>query len=71
MSKEPFKPCAVTQPRMMRMKQLVPYTALSRAYIYEEMRKGNFPRSHKLSEGVSAWDRQEIDDWLDKKIGKK
>ena len=54
--------------RMMRMKQVTEYTSLSRGYIYEMINTGDFPKPHKLSAGVSSWQRSEIDDWLDKRI---
>jgi predicted DNA-binding transcriptional regulator AlpA len=57
------------QPRLLRMKQLTNYTSLSRAYIYEKIAKGNFPSGHTISPGVRAWQKLEIDDWLNKKIG--
>jgi len=58
------------QPRMMRMRQLTEYCALSRAYIYQKITEGTFPEGHMLSPGIRAWERSEIDIWLDKRIGK-
>ncbi|MBL6945590.1 MAG: AlpA family phage regulatory protein [Rhodospirillales bacterium] len=57
------------QPRMMRMRQLTEYCALSRAYIYQKINEGSFPRGHKLSIGITAWERSEIDAWLDRQMG--
>ena len=31
------------QPRMIRMRQVTEYTALSRAYIYQKINEGSFP----------------------------
>lgn len=59
-----------TQPRMLRMKQLTNYTSLSRAYIYEKIAKGTFPPGHMISPGIRAWQKLEVDDWLDKRIEK-
>ena len=58
------------QPRMMRMKTLISYCALSRAYIYQKILEGNFPPGHMISPGIRAWEKSVVDDWLDKKIGK-
>jgi predicted DNA-binding transcriptional regulator AlpA len=58
------------QPRMLRMKQLTNYTSLSRAYIYEKIGKGTFPSGHLISPGIRAWQKLEVDDWLDKRIEK-
>ena len=58
------------QHRMLRMKQLTSYTSLSRAYIYQKITEGTFPPGHMISLGIRAWEKSEIDDWLDKKMGR-
>ena len=57
------------QPRMLRMKQLTGYTSLSRAYIYQKITEGTFPPGHMISPGIRAWEKSEVDAWLDKRIG--
>ena len=59
-----------TQQRMMRMKQLVEYTSMSRAYLYQKIAEGELGRGYQLSIGVRAWPKSEIDQWLDKKMGR-
>ena len=59
-----------TQPRMMRMKQLTNYTSLSRAYIYQKITEGTFPPGHMISQGIRAWEKSEIDAWLNERMGK-
>jgi predicted DNA-binding transcriptional regulator AlpA len=58
------------QPRMMRMRNLTAYLALSRAYIYQKINDGTFPPGHRISPGIRAWQKSEIDAWLDKRIAK-
>ena len=58
------------QPRTMRMKQLVSYTSFSRSHIYQKIEEGEFPPGHMISPGIRAWEKSEIDNWLDKKMGK-
>ncbi len=58
------------QPRMMRMRQVTEYTALSRTYIYQKISEGSFPKGHKVSIGVTAFEKSEIDEWLNKRVGK-
>jgi len=60
----------VLQNRMMRMRQLTQYCALSRAYIYQKISEGIFPPGHMISPGIRAWEKSIVDDWLDKKMGK-
>ena len=54
----------------MRMKTLISYCALSRAYIYQKILEGNFPPGNMISPGIRAWEKAVVDDWLDKKMGK-
>jgi len=61
---------SIIQNRMMRMRQLTEYCALSRAYIFQKINEGTFPPGHMISLGIRAWEKSEIDDWLDKKMGK-
>ena len=58
------------QNRMLRMRQLTKYCALSRAYIYQKVNEGEFPEVHMISPGIRAWQKSEIDAWLDKRIAK-
>ena len=59
----------VQQPRLMRMKDLTAYCALSRAYIYQKISEGSFPQGRKVSIGVTAWEKSEVDTWLDEQMG--
>ena len=59
-----------TQPRMMRMRTLISYCALSRAYIYQKITEGSFPPGNMISPGIRAWEKSEIDNWLDQRMGK-
>ena len=61
---------AEIQPRMMRMRNLTAYLALSRAHIYQKITEGTFPPGHMISLGIRAWEKSEIDNWLDKRMGK-
>ncbi|MBT4328496.1 MAG: AlpA family phage regulatory protein [Gammaproteobacteria bacterium] len=65
-----MKTNVTTQPRMMRMKQLTEYCALSRAFLYQLITDGEFPPGYMLSPGIRAWERSEIDEWLDRRMGK-
>jgi len=58
----------ILQNRMMRMRQVTEYCALSRAYIYQKITEGTFPPGHMISLGIRAWQKTEIDQWLDARI---
>ena len=57
------------QSRMLRMKQLTEYCALSRAFIYQKITEGDFPSGHMISPGIRAWQKSEVDAWLDRRMG--
>ena len=57
------------EPRLLRMKQLTEYCSLSRAHIYNLISEDDFPEGRMLSPGVKAWQRSEVDAWLDKRMG--
>ena len=48
--------------RMMRMRQLTEYLALSKAHIYQKISEGMFPKGHMLSPGIRAWQVSEV--WI-------
>jgi predicted DNA-binding transcriptional regulator AlpA len=58
------------QHRMMRMKDLIRYTSCSRAYLYQKIAEGKFPPGHMISPGIRAWEKSEVDNWLDKRMRK-
>lgn len=59
-----------TQPRMMRMKQVVAYTSMSRAYLYQKIAEGELNEGYQISQGIRAWEKSDIDNWLDQRMGK-
>jgi prophage regulatory protein len=60
---------SVLPKKLLRMKELVAVTGLSRAWINRLVREGVFPRPLKLGapgrSGVVAWLVPEIDDWIE------
>lgn len=60
---------AEIQPRMMRMKQLITYTSMSRAYLYQKIAEGELHEGYQISPGVRAWEKTAVDSWLDERMG--
>ena len=58
------------QTRMMRMKQMITYTSMSRAYLYQKVEERELHKGYQISPGVRVWKKADIDNWLDKKMGK-
>jgi prophage regulatory protein len=74
----PINPQAITQTqsshKMLRMKQLIEQTGLSRSTLYEMMDVKSkrydptFPRGIKLTEATVCWLESEVNAWIDSKI---
>ena len=56
-------------PRALRVPQVLDRTKLSKTHLYRLIQQGKFPRPHKLSERVSAWDEAAVDFWLAERFG--
>jgi prophage regulatory protein len=57
-------------PRLIRAKQVIELTAISRSYLYQLVSQGQFPKSIQLVPGGSsvAWVEQEVLNWIDSRI---
>ncbi len=56
--------------KALRIPQVIERTGLSKTHLYRLIQQGKFPKSHRLSERVSAWDEQDISAWLAEKFAK-
>jgi prophage regulatory protein len=54
--------------RLIRLKEVLRLTGLSRSTIYNRMGKGHFPKPVKLGERMVAWVESEIEDWIEELI---
>lgn len=55
------------QPRIVRMKEVIHRTGLSRSTIYLRMKSSEFPRSFTLgSDYAMGWLESDIDAWIEK-----
>lgn len=74
----PINPQAITQiqtsHKMLRIKQLIEQTGLSRSTLYDMMNVKSkrydptFPRGIKLTEATVCWLESEINAWIESKI---
>lgn len=49
---------------VLRIKQICEITALSKATIYREIKKGRFPSPIQLTERNVGWLLSEVNDWV-------
>ncbi len=52
--------------RLLSVKELSEYIGLSPQTIYNKINRGNFPIPHKKVLGLLKWEKQEVNDFLDK-----
>lgn len=50
--------------RLIRLKEVLDNTGLSRAYMYKLMAEGKFPKSVSLGFRSVAWVESEVQDWI-------
>lgn len=56
------------KPRLIRINEVVGKTAIPKSTIYWMIANGKFPKQIKISERISVWNEQEINNWIDEKI---
>ncbi len=54
--------------KALRFPQVAEKTGLGRTSLYRLIQRGQFPKPHKLSERISAWDAAAVDTWLSEKF---
>ena len=74
MSERIRKPHRTENPnRLIRIRDVMELTGLSRSYVYALAADGRFPRSISLVPGGTsrAWVYSEVQDWLDERIAER
>ncbi len=60
-----------SQPRrIMRLPEVKAATGFGRAWIYELMKRGEFPLARKIGTRAVGWDSTEISQWVSQQLGK-
>ena len=54
----------LSEPKILRRREVELVTRLSKASIYRQMHAGAFPKPVKLGERAVGWRADEIDEWL-------
>ncbi|MAD74117.1 MAG: hypothetical protein CML20_04845 [Rheinheimera sp.] len=56
--------------RLIRIREVINLTGLSKSYLYQLSNSGNFPKRVKLVEGgtASAWLLSEVNDWISSRV---
>ena len=54
--------------KLLKLKDVIAVTGLSRSHIYGLIKKGEFPRQASLTIRSVAWVESEIEEWIDSRI---
>ena len=56
------------RPALIRLRQVMARTGMSRSTIYAYIKNGTFPTPISISERCVAWVESDIDGWIDDRI---
>ena len=54
--------------KLLKLKDVMAMTSLSKASVYRQMNDGKFPASVKIGPRSVAWVSSEIESWIEEKI---
>ncbi len=54
--------------RLIRLKEVMAMTGLSRSYVYQLIGEGYFPKSISLGVRAVAWVQSEVQQWIDRRV---
>jgi prophage regulatory protein len=54
--------------RILRLPQVLEQIGMGRAWLYAEIKKGNFPEGVRLGERARGWTASSIDAWLSERV---
>lgn len=55
-------------PALMRLKDVMRVSGLSRATLYRQVQAGTFPQPVKIGGRASAWVRHEVEGWITRRM---
>jgi prophage regulatory protein len=57
-----------TQRRIIRIAETEHLSGFKRAHIYNMMKAGRFPKSHRIGTRAVGWDSLEIEQWVEERL---
>lgn len=61
-------PAPIPERRILRRPEVEAKTGFKRAYLYNLMKEGKFPKAIKLGIRAVGWDSAEIDQWIAERL---
>ncbi|MCF7355542.1 AlpA family transcriptional regulator [Vibrio sp. CK2-1] len=57
--------------QLIRLKEVIALTSLSRSSIYKFISEGRFPKSVSLGDRAVAWIKEEVEEWIEARIAER
>ena len=57
-----------TQPRFLRISEVLQMTGMGKTFIYDRMRDGTFPKQIQLGSRTVVWNEQEVTKWMEDRM---
>lgn len=61
--------CGFSPRRLIRLREVLHRTGLSRSTVYRRIELGQFPKPYPLGGRIVAWAESEVDRWIAEKVG--
>ncbi|WP_417539756.1 helix-turn-helix transcriptional regulator [Marinobacter sp.] len=55
-------------PRILRLCSVKAATGFGRAWIYQLMHEGKFPKSRRIGKRAVGWDSREVEQWVNERL---
>ena len=57
-----------TQPRFLRLAEVLEMTGMGKTFIYDRMRDGTFPKQIQLGSRSVVWSEQKVIKWMENQM---
>ena len=54
--------------RLLRVKQVAAITSMGISTVWRYVKEDKFPKPHKVSAGVTVWNSDDVEAWIEKQI---
>ena len=57
-----------SQPRFLRLAEVLEMTGMGKTFIYDRMKEGSFPKQIQLGSRSVVWNEQEVIKWIEDRM---
>ncbi len=60
--------CAGEEDRLIRLPEVLRMTGMCRSALYDQMARGQFPRSIKIGQRAASWSARAVREWITRRV---